>query len=622
MDEKKFPAVINLLNVGERLKSATDVYAYPDSINKYALALLFNKYVALKGDRINILKFNKRTNLSEEQIVTAEQYSDEMQRAITDDNKKFKIIFETQIEKQKEQEKLIVKAEAENTTFNIDGKEFREIEIMDDNAEITNSSIADFIIKYYSPFLFEGNLYYYMDGIYLLDDNRKVGSSKVNQIIEEITNYVYDKTRLENKRNSVFNEIQTLVMLRNRFDKDPFDKYDNMICVNNGIVKFDWDAKKYELIPHSPKFTFRTKYAFNLDPKASTTEVEEWLKRLSTDNDTKEINYSTYDKIVEMAASPIVMQLTRGTFKSSYLVVGAKHSGKTTLLEDFLKIRFYGENACSGTPLKDLCEERFGRDSIIGKSVNICDDLSDSTVKNAGKWKQLTGGGRVEVESKYQKKVSIFFPMAIFSANEFPKVSDVDEDTAFWDRWQLIKLTNIFGKDINYANNSIDKYVSPFALLVIKEIFDLKRTGSVQDTDVRQILIQNWKRDNDSVTSFAYDNIVYDPDGCASISEMYDIYTEFCEDNGFINKTKPIRNIRQLKSDLKRLIKSNHNYDLFEERVIWDQAKLAILKGIRLKTSPEGNYHIVKKYKTENQLIIDQQTDHSDVQINFKETTP
>ncbi len=583
----------SLLESGRVLNISTNGYEGEEAVKKYALAIVFNNFTELKRDQIDLVKFNKkRTKLTEEQLKQAELNARDIKERMYVSIKEF--TKELEIIKEKEKNDKFI--EAELKTIDVDGIMVKESEFMDQDNAINNFSIASYVVKHYRPFMYGSNYYYYNNGIYILDDC-VVKKSKVGKIIGDIIEKVYTFEQLENKRLKVIDEIHSIIMRTTRTETDPFDLYDDMICVANGVLKFNWDSKTYELLPHSTQYIFRTKYAFNIDPSLDTSDVKLWLSRLSTDRYTGMIKTETYNKLIEMAAAPIVMQLTQSTFKSSYLVKGEKDSGKTTFIEEFLKIRFFGKDACSSTPFKALCEDRFGKDSLIGKTVNICDDLPNSVTKNVSAWKQLTGGGRTQIESKYKSKIDVFMPMFIFSSNSYPKISGIDgDDIAFWERWQLVEMNNKFEQNVQYAG-TVQQYVSAFALLVIEEIFKLKTIGKVEINDVRSKLIEIWKRDNDSVQSFFFNMLEVDIDGGIVKTELHDRYKEYCEDNSFAKEN--IKSPRILMADISKRVTIN------ETRPVIKNTQQTYCIGLRFKSDPKGNYKLLMKYGTQKSDEID-----------------
>jgi len=562
------------------LKSATDKYTGQEAIDKYALILTFNHFVSSRK-QVGIGQFNqRRTKLNEEQIVQAIN----MSKKIIDVLERAQNVYLTNIKEQKRLQDTKKLQDVKQQTVIIDHKEVMLKDLIGKDGEITNSSIADYIIHVYNPFSYEGNPYYYSDGIYILDNSDKLGKSKLSQIIDEIIEQVYPLKKLENKRLRIMSEIQTLIMMRNRLERNPFDQYNDMICCGNGIIKFYWNTKTFELLPYSPQYIFRVKHAFCIDKTITTMEVETWLKELSTSYETKEVNCSTYDKLIEAPAAALVMQLTRGTFKASYLALGYKDSAKTTYCEEFLKKRFFGIHACSGTSMKSLCDDRFGKDSIIGKSVNICDDLTDTIVNYAQEWKKLTGGAFIEVELKFKNKINVLFPMSIFSANEFPKLN-IKEDSAFWSRWNVIEFKNKFERDIYYAE-TLDKYISPFALLVIKKVFELYDTKTLKNDEFNKQLIQNWNRDNDSFESFLYKFVEFDSFGYVQSAYLYQLYNDYCDEMSFtIRKLASMFNEEVIK-----LVSPNNKYTVKQQQIeLTDDTTPNVYIGIRLKSSMPEN---------------------------------
>lgn len=565
------------------IKSTADKFEGEDAVDKFSMVLAYNYFS--KGKSVSAVQFNqRRTNLNDDQLKVATDRSKKIIEALKDAEQKYTDEIREQTLKK---------------TIVVNGRDIKLIDLSEDDGSINNSSVANYIIRIYNPFRYCGNSYYYSDGIYHLDETA-VSKSKVSQIIDEIIEQVYSIDELENKRVKITTEIQHLVMLRNRKETNPFDQYNNMICIKNGILKFDWEDEKVALLPHSPEYVFRLKFNFAYDQNVDTTEVIKWLELLSTDHRTNMISDATYNNLIECSATSIVMQLTRGTFRLSYLVLGEKKSGKTTFTEGFLKNRFFGINACSGTSLKDLCGERFGKDAIIGKAVNICDDITDSLVSYASEWKKLTGGAFIEVEKKYSSKINTLFPMAIFNANDYPKLQNVNEDLAFWNRWKVIEFKNNFDENISYASDNLDKYVSPYLILVIKMVFELYKSKSVKkDDDLNNKLLENWRRDTDSFYSFVFNNIDYDKDGYVVKKYLIELYKEYCDEHSFTTRKYPA----MFHDEILKLVPPLGEYKVFQDKILVDFSSMLVYRGIRLKVSEEQNY--VKDVVSKKKIIYD-----------------
>lgn len=597
----RLKALYDRINI---IQSATNKYMGDEAIEIYALVLTFN-YFSKK--RINIKSFNKTyTKLSVEDIEKSIEKSKSIIEAIKEEQKLYIKTLEEQQELQKREELKNI--------ITVDGHDIVLSDLADEDGVINNSSIANYIIKIYNPFRYNNNSYYYSDGIYILDQTA-MAKSKVTQIIDEIIELTYPPEHLENKRVRVLGEIHLLVMLRNRIEKNPFDQYDNLICIKNGILKFDWDNESVELIPHSTKYVFRLKFNFAYEQNVDTSEVIKWLESLSMDYKTGEINQSTYDNLIECSATSIVMQLTRGTFRLSYLVLGEKKSGKTTFTEEFLKNRFFGINACSGTSLKDLCGERFGKDAIIGKALNICDDITDSLVSYASEWKKLTGGAFIEVEIKYGSKINTLFPMAIFNANDYPKLQNVTEDLAFWNRWKVIEFKNNFNENISYASNNLEKYTSPYLLLVLKQVFELYKSKSVKKDDgLNNKLLENWKRDTDSFYSFIFNNVEFDKYGYVSKKYLHEMYKEYCDERSFTTRKYPA----MFNDEILKLNPPENDYKIKQDKVYINFTSVVIYLGIRLKASEAGNYNtdVISKKKINPVDTTSEHEKGSNMQLN------
>jgi putative DNA primase/helicase len=130
--------------------------------------------------------------------------------------------------------------------------------------------------------------------------------------------------------------------------------------------------------------------------------------------------------------------------KKALIIFGPTDAGKSVFL-DVVRALFGGDEspATSSTSIQYLANERWGPARLMNTAVNIRNDLSNETIQNTGKVKELIGGDALDAERK-RKPVFQFAPTAkhIFAANRAPDRSVDDE--AFWNRW----LTVIFPESI------------------------------------------------------------------------------------------------------------------------------------------------------------------------------
>ena len=124
-----------------------------------------------------------------------------------------------------------------------------------------------------------------------------------------------------------------------------------------------------------------------------------------------------------------------------------------------LMTAFLGEKNVSNKELQELIYQRFSTSKLYGKLLNAAADISDSSLKKTGKFKELTGEDRIDAEEKFKGSFSfINYAKFMFSANKLPPAND--DSYAFFRRWILISFPNTFtGKQCD--SNLIDKLTTP-----------------------------------------------------------------------------------------------------------------------------------------------------------------
>lgn len=122
--------------------------------------------------------------------------------------------------------------------------------------------------------------------------------------------------------------------------------------------------------------------------------------------------------------------------KTFFTFVGPKDTGKSLLAN--ILIRFFPETAISLLGATDF-SGRFDTAEVEGKRLNVCMDMSDSTISSiaVGKIKSLTGGDMIRSDVKYKSSVAFRNSAKIvFCSNTLLRTEKPDE--AFFDRQILI----------------------------------------------------------------------------------------------------------------------------------------------------------------------------------------
>lgn len=295
-------------------------------------------------------------------------------------------------------------------------------------------------------------------------------------------------------------------------------RYTNFI---NGV----WDWQNMELIPHSPNYYFTSVINIKLDPdnKTGCPETEKWLK-LSLDENylpmMEYIGYSLYRSYKPIQAF-VILHSPGG-------------DGKTTFLNHIQKI--IGGANISNVSLKDLSSDRennFKLSELIGKYLNIYDDISKDIIKDISVIKVISGGGAINASVKGMPDTR-FFPYAklLFACNTLPEFRNTEP--AFERRinvfefYRIEDFKNVI--DMNKVNEEIPFFVFQ-CMKLAKKAFnhpDHLLTQTPSAIKARQ----SWLYDNDITAQFIDELCYIDPETSVNLIDLYQTYINWCKENG------------------------------------------------------------------------------------------
>ena len=366
--------------------------------------------------------------------------------------------------------------------------------------------IAKVLIEEYNILSFRGITYVYKDGYYR-EDNGSINKAIMKQLLD---GGVKGKESYTNPTT----QIKHIISSFTTEEEYPFNKQPSIIPVRNGVIRFD-NQGNVELVPHSPnyRFTYQLPITFNLG--ADIKPVISYLNSTGCDNDI----------LLQIPAQAIISTWGK-TYKKCYLLKGERNSGKTTFLK-MLNTRFFGKDNCANIQLQDLINEKHSLSGIVGKLVNISDDLPRIKLDDIGQFKALTGGGIVTINRKYHDTFSYENNSTfIFAANDYPPVSQ--DDPAFWERWNLIAFNEAHLIDPSFEERTFtDDFMSGFLNLVIERIKTILKNGIKSDSYT--VTRAKWLNGSDPFYRFINTELERDIEAITPIDNIYQHYEKYCK---------------------------------------------------------------------------------------------
>jgi len=378
-------------------------------------------------------------------------------------------------------------------------------------------AIAYFREKYH-PVSYRGEIWLYQDGIYSPEKGR------INRDLTEISIGL----EIQAQRSTYLEVVQ---MLRgvNLHEDDPFNRQEGIIPTLSGVIKLDFQNGTISgPFEHSHEYLFTYVLPVVYDPSVDTQKLMDvfasWV-------DADDVKY-----LIQLPALALI-QSWGYDFKQAYLFEGPKNAGKTTYFN--LIDGVIGEENRSTITLQNLVFNRFAAAGLVGKLMNVVDELPSVTLSNLDTFKNMIGGHAVWIEKKGQDGYSAHLrAVHCFNCNK-PPACKISDDDAWWDRWCYVRFPNVFPSDPKWKTDFLtDETRSAFFGLVLDKIIEIMRDGGkaarMDSEDVKQI----WMASADILMKFLEEETIRDPEGEIPKEEFYSKLVGYCRDRGKATPTK------------------------------------------------------------------------------------
>ncbi|QGR17815.1 phage/plasmid primase, P4 family [Sulfurisphaera ohwakuensis] len=244
-------------------------------------------------------------------------------------------------------------------------------------------------------------------------------------------------------------------------------------------------------------------------------------------------------------------------FKKAFMLLGDTDAGKTTfikLMEDILG----DDNNYSAVPTRELFDpnNRFSTFNLFRKLANVTSETKKYSIDDIDRFKRITGGDPVTADVKFKKPVT-FTPYAklIIASNKLPRVRDTN-DKAFWRRWLIVEFPNKFPNDDEWYKKTFTEEelegILTVSIMAITRVFMQKHFDYEQTPEQ---IMGLWLANIDTVYKFikTYTEkgiLTVDPrngDLWVKRTDLYNLYKEFCLDQGFrgVGKKSFARRLRE-----------------------------------------------------------------------------
>jgi len=179
-------------------------------------------------------------------------------------------------------------------------------------------------------------------------------------------------------------------------------------------------------------------------------------------------------------------------------------------------------------------------------TINIKDELSNDGLTSVDKFKDVTGGIYNDIERKgKQPYPGIITCGWMFACNFPPTVMEkIKRDTAFWKRWNVIVLHNVF-PETTVEDKEEDKIVtdeirSSFLKCIVDMVMEIHKKGKLISEHSIDDVMTEWVSHCDTVVDFidnaGFVNVTNGEPIWYVKENIHNIYQQYCINAGFDTK--------------------------------------------------------------------------------------
>lgn len=398
-----------------------------------------------------------------------------------------------------------------------------------------HDDFAKYLIKKYHICKINDNLYFY-DGQYT---HIKFLNSVMIKEIPHIT---------KTQRNEVLYYINEL-----GFENSEQADVRYINC-GNGIL----DLETMTMKEHTPEIRISNKIETIYNPEAYYEPTDRTLNTIACGDPNLRL------LLEEIVGYCLYRRNELGKF---FILTGDGGGGKSTYLDMIGKM--IGDDNISAVSLQSL-SKRFQNTELVGKLVNIGDDVSDVFIDDDSDLKKFVTGEAVQFERKGQDPFKFRnYSKLLFACNKLPRMSD--KSNGIQRRMVIVPFNAVFKKDENYDPFIIDKLMKPESIEYLFRIGieGLKRVLEHNVfTEVESVAaeIRDYAKNNNSVIGFVEDEYKIENE---PVREVYILYSSWCHEGNQkpVCKNEFSRELKRLYGFQSKVIKVNQKNTRIYEKI-------------------------------------------------------
>lgn len=275
--------------------------------------------------------------------------------------------------------------------------------------------------------------YLYINGVYKLV-NKPIMAAMVRD-------YIPPAKATTRVINDVLSQLS--MTINNVYSINDLNTDDRYINFRNGL----YDIESRQLIPHDQYVLSTFQFDFDYEPgKNKKPNFDKYITDLCTKQD-GQVDYDQMKVLQEYAGFTLSNIPMMRIKRALVLLSSLGNSGKSVFIR--LMSSFYGVDKVAPIKLTELTpDNKFILGTLPYCRMIVCDDESNSTVKDSSIFKAITGGGVLKVEAKNKQSQPFYFNGGfMFACNGLPYFSD-DKGEHLFERLLIIPCEHhIKGKD-------------------------------------------------------------------------------------------------------------------------------------------------------------------------------
>ncbi|MBZ1528831.1 hypothetical protein J3323_02670 [Leuconostoc mesenteroides] len=317
---------------------------------------------------------------------------------------------------------------------------------------------------------------------------------------------------------------------------NPFDNQrTDILAFENGTYNIETN----DIVPNNPDNYLVNGHHIALDTKSDAPNIEKWGSYLfgkSWQFMKELIGYAFIPEYKTFNIITIIVDEMGGTGKSHFFstIINPMIGEKNIVSKDMDTIA--GSNGKSA---------RFGLSGLHEKLVNLHLDLPDTRIDVPDVLRSLSGGDKIDIESKNADSVSLtFYALLLFGANQTPNIAI---NTALSQR---IKIVPVQAPRVRerpdeqakraklWSEEEAIKELGAFAYTVLQAYKQAKQRGAFSISDEMKVATKEWNERQDLVTMFLRDakKETIENAGGATKEQAWLLFEKWLDENGIKSK--------------------------------------------------------------------------------------